>query len=120
MPLTCSDGPEALAWLRENRSASALAGNRFESTAAAIAFVETLYQAGATRVFIPQDSIRADEIELRESGGPYADSLVIELPPLPSPELFRLFEAEAEAEGYDDMKGEESVIDGRYLFLWWD
>jgi hypothetical protein len=120
MPLTCSDGPEALTWLRSNRSASALAGNRFESTAAAIAFVEALYQGGATRVFIPRDSIRDDEIELRESGGPYADSLVIELPPSPSRELFRLFEAEAEAEGYDDMKGEESVIDGRYLFLWWD
>jgi len=120
MPLTCSDGPEALAWLRENRSASALAGNRFESTAAAIAFVESLYQTGATRVFVPQDSIRDDEIELRESGGPYADSLVIELPPSPSRELFQLFEAEAAAEGYDDMKGEESVIDGRYLFLWWD
>jgi hypothetical protein len=122
MPLPCAEGPEALTWLRSNRSASALAGNRFDSTAAAIAFVEALYQAGATRVFIPQDSIRDDEVELRESGGPYADSLVIELPttPPPSRELFRLFEAEAESEGYGEMKGEESVIDGRYLFLWWD
>lgn len=120
MPLMCSEGPEALAWLRANRSASAFAGNRFESTAAAIAFVETLYQAGATHILIPQDSIRDTEIELQESGGPYADSLVIELPSSPSRELFRLFEAEAKSEGYDDMKGEESVIDGRYLFLWWD
>jgi len=122
MPLTCYDGPEALAWLRANRSKTAgLAGNRFESTSAAIGFVERLYQAGAQRVFIPQDSIRDDEREVRDSGGPYADSLVIELPSgPPSPELFRIFEAEAEAEGFGEMKGKDSVIDGRYLYLWWD
>jgi hypothetical protein len=122
MPLTCSDGPEALSWLRANRSRSGLAGNRFSSTAAAIEFVDALYKAGAARVFVPQDSIRADETELRESGGPYADSLVVELPTgqQPSAELFRLYAAEVESEGYGETKGEDCVIDGRYLFLWWD
>lgn len=120
MTLPCFDGPEALVWLQENRSASAMASNRFDSTAAAISFVEALYQAGAIRVFIPQDSIRDDENELRDNGGPYTDALVIELPPSPSRELFRLFEAEAEAEGYDDIEGEKSVIDERFLYLWWD
>jgi hypothetical protein len=108
--------------LRANRSHAGLAANRFESTVAAIEFVESLYRAGAARVFVPQDSIRDDEVELRESGGPYSDSLVIELPidRAPSPELFRLFGSEAESEGYGEVTGEDSVIDGRYLFLWWD
>jgi hypothetical protein len=123
MPLTCYEGPEALAWLRANRSTTAgLAGNRFESTSAAIEFVELLYKAGARHIFVPQDSIRDDPRMLRDSGGPYSDSLVIELSAgsPPSSELCRIFEAEAETEGFDDMKAEDSVTDGRYLFLWWD
>ena len=120
MPLTSSHGPEALEWLRNNRSAAGLAGNRFSSTQAAIAFVDGLYAAGARRVFIPDDAIRADPVELRESGGPYADAIVIELPERNREALYQLFEREAALEGYDDMKGDQSVIDGRYLYLWWD
>jgi hypothetical protein len=122
MALSCFYGPEALDWMRSNASKAALAGNRFESSLAAIQFVEQLYEAGAERVFIPQESIRDDERELRDSGGPYADALVIELPsdPLSSARLFRIFESEAESEGYGNLKGENSVIDGRYLYLWWD
>ena len=54
------DGPEALQWLRSNGHEAALASNRFSSTAEAIAFVEQLYAAGASRVFIPADTIRDD------------------------------------------------------------
>ncbi len=120
MPLTSSQGPEALEWLRENRSPFAFAGNRFTSTQAAIAFVEQVYAAGARRVFIPDDAIRADPAELREHGGPYADAMVIELPDQGREGLYQLFEQEAASEGYDEMKGDQSVIDGRYLYLWWD
>jgi hypothetical protein len=118
--MTSSHGPEALEWLRNNRSAFAFAGNRFDSTQAAIAFVEEAYAAGARRVFIPDDAIRADPIEVGESGGPYADAVVIELPDTGREALYQLFEREAALEGYDEMKGDQSVIDGRYLYLWWD
>ena len=120
MPLTSNEGPEALAWLRANQSSSGFAGNRFSSTAAAIEFVSQLYAAGAARVFIPNDAIRSDPAEISESGGPYADALVIELPEMHREALYHLFESEAEQEGYEDMKGDASVIDGRYLYLWWD
>jgi hypothetical protein len=120
MPLTSPHGPEALEWLRNNKSASGFAGNRFDSTQAAIIFVEEVYAAGASRAFIPDDAIRADPTEVRESGGPYADAMVIELPETGREALYRLFEREAVLEGYDDMKGDQSVIDGRYLYLWWD
>jgi hypothetical protein len=119
MPLTSTNGPEALEWLRNNKSASGFAGNRFDSTNAAIAFVQEVYAAGAKRVFIPDDAIRADAIELPECG-PYADAMVIELPDAGREAIYLLFEREAASEGCDDMRGNQSVIDGRYLYLWWD
>jgi hypothetical protein len=120
MPLTSYTGPEALAWLKSNGSKVGFAGNRFGSTREAIAFVEELYGAGAARVLVPDDAIRKHHAEVSEHGGPYADSLVIELPSGDRADLFEIYEHEAEAEGYGDMKGADSVIDGRYLFLWWD
>jgi len=50
-------GPEAFSWLTSNRNKTALAGNRFETTAEAIEAVNRLYAAGATRVYvgIPDD-----------------------------------------------------------------
>jgi len=120
MPLTCYTGPEARDWLKKNKSACGLAGNRFESTQEALAFVEELYAAGAARVFVPDDAIRGHEAEIRKHGGPYADSLVIELPAGDRKKVFEIFEREAESEGYEDMTGEEEVTDGEYLYLWWD
>jgi len=120
MPLTSYTGPEARDWLKKNKSGCALAGNRFRSTQEALAFVEELYSCGATRIFVPDDAIRDDEVEVRESGGPYADSLVIELPAGERKKIFEIFEREAEAEGYEDMTGPNSVIEGKYLYLWWD
>jgi hypothetical protein len=114
------DGPEALQWLRSNGHEAALASNRFSSTPEAIAFVEQLYAAGARRVFVPADTIRDDEEE-RELGGAYSDSLVIELSSSDVPEpLSRLYCEEATLEGYDLSQEPPPVIDGRYLFLWWD
>ncbi len=114
------DGPEALEWLRANGHEAALASNRFRSTAEAITFVEQLYAAGARRVFVPADTIIDDEEE-RELGGPYSDSLVIQLSGSDVPEsLARLYCEEATLEGYDLREGPPPPIAGRYLFLWWD
>lgn len=114
------DGPEALQWLRSNGHEAALASNRFSSTAEAITFVEQLYAAGARRVFVPADTIR-DDAEERELGGAYSDSLVIELSSPDVPEaLLRMYCEEATLEGYDLSHEPPPVIDGRYLYLWWD
>src|SRR5688572_10530259 len=114
------DGPEALEWLRSNGHEAALASNRFSSTAEAISFVEQLYAAGARRVFLPADCI-VDEEEERELGGAYSDSLVIELSGADVPEaLSHLYCEEATLEGYDLRHEPPPVIDGRFLFLWWD
>src|SRR5256885_13701919 len=114
------DGPEALQWLRSNGHEAALASNRFSSTAGAITFVEQLYASGARRVFVPADTIIDDEEE-PELGGAYSDSLVIELASSQVPEaLSRLYCHEATMEGYDLRHEPPPIIDGRYLFLWWD
>lgn len=120
MPLTCYTGPEARDWLQKNKSGSSLAANRFGSTIEALAFVEEVYAAGATRLFVPSDAIRDHEAYIRKHGGQYADSLVIELPAGDRKKIFKIFEREAEAEGYEDMTGPDSVIDEKYLYLWWD
>ncbi len=112
-------GPEAKQWLERNRHPAALASNRFGSTEEALEFVTAVYAAGAKRVIIPQDSIRDDEGEMSE-GGPYADAVVIELDPeKDTGEALRLYKAEALGEGFD-LASENPVIEGRWLYLWWD
>jgi hypothetical protein len=68
-------GPEALAWLRANHNESALATNRFSKTSDAIAFVEQLYAAGATGVWV-------DNIMMlpHHDWTPYADTLIVDFP----------------------------------------
>jgi len=120
MPINPVNAVEAKEWLAANQSESGFATNRFGPTAAARDFVDQLYGAGAIRVMIPNDSIRADRKEIEEMRGPYADALFFELPESDSEELFRLYEAEAEYEGYEGMRASESIIDERFLYLWWD
>jgi hypothetical protein len=115
-----NDGPEAVEWLTTNGHVAALASNRFSSTAEALDFVRLLYAAGALRVFVPADTIMDDEEE-RELGGAYSDSLVIELAGTDVPEtLAAVYCNEATLEGYDLRQEPPPVIDGRYLYLWWD
>jgi hypothetical protein len=59
--------------------------------------------------------------EERELGGAYSDSLVIELASSEVPAaLSSLYCQEATLEGYDLKHESPPVIDGRFLFLWWD
>jgi hypothetical protein len=121
MDATFEDGPEASEWLKRNAHEAALASNRFDSTAEGLAFVEKLYAAGAKRVFVPQDTIIADEEELVELGGPSSDTLVIELADCAVPvQLEQLYRQEATVEGFDRDTDPLPVIDGKYLVLWWD
>lgn len=111
-----ADDPEALQWLRANGQKGPLASNRFAAEEA-LEFVEALYAAGAERVVIAADSIRDDEQE-RSLGGPYADSLRIQLPADAARRrvLFEIANREMEDEGFDPVTddGQETIL------LWWD
>lgn len=68
---------------------------------------------------IPADSIRDDEIETMQ-GGPYADALIIELDLTRDPvEVLQLYKQEALIEGYD-LSAENPIVEGRWLYIWWD
>jgi hypothetical protein len=122
MPLTCYTGTEALEWLRYKAAPQGFALNRFPSKVEAIDFVEQLYRLGAAKVFVPDNSVR-DYPKLRlEIGGASSDSLVVVLPSESSKReaLLNFYQREASAEGLADDTQEEAIVDGQYLFFWWD
>jgi hypothetical protein len=112
LPAEYSQGPEALHWLRENESESALASNRFGETQNAVEFVQQLYKAGATRIIIPLASIQSDEVEA------YADAVVVSLPSdsAKRDRVWRLCAEELRRIGEHpgDIPDEDLVL------LWWD
>lgn len=108
-------GPEAKQWLESNGQDAPLASNRFGSKKQALDFINSLYAAGATRVFIPTENIRDDAME-RQQGGPYADAIVAEFAPKNRAEIVRIFQRDAEQEGYDEpVTGHDG-----WIFFWWD
>jgi hypothetical protein len=122
MPLTCYTGPEALQWLRDKAAPKGFALNRFTDKDRAICFVEQLYQLGASRVFVPEDSIR-DYEGLRDAvGGATSDSLVVVLPsdPVKRSALLEFYQAEATGAGLEQDTPGQSIVDGQYLYFWWD
>jgi len=122
MPLTCYTGPEALQWLREKAAPKGFALNRFRDKQEAIRFVEHLYQLGASRVFVPNDRIRDYEKLKREIGGASSDAIVIVLPRGMASRraLLEFYRREASNEGLQDEMPDELVVDGQYLYFWWD
>lgn len=107
---------EARAWLSANANPYALASNRFESTAAALAFVDTLYALGADTVFVT--NVQEDSLWVREEGGPYADALWIRVPADAARrrELFAIAARETEHEGFAPEADRGQTL----LYLWWD
>jgi hypothetical protein len=91
---------EAAAWLQANPNPYALAGNRFASTAEALAFVETLYAVGAMEVLVT--GVYDEEWRIELEGGPYADTLIVRLPSEPERRraLFEIVYEEARGEGF--------------------
>jgi len=106
--------PEAREWIRNNGREGPLASNRFEGKEDALAFVNALYEAGAVKVVV--DGIIDDKYELAD-GGPYAESLIVRLPPDPGKRqrLMKIVDSEA-------WKNRERVADvGREtVYFWWD
>jgi hypothetical protein len=111
-------GPEALAWLRENKNESALASNRFGETRHAVRFVEELYASGARLVIVPDDTINSDADTVGGEGGPYADALLVNLPADEDKRraVIAICQRELKREGF---KLEEGMSNDQ-IYLWWD
>ncbi len=115
LPHAADDPPcvEARDWLQRSSSPSALATNRFGTTAAASKFIDRLYAEGASCVIV-------DQVTPTSDGEPYADELVVVLPA--DSRRKALVEC-IEHEGRPDtVDGERHFIDdGRgAVRLWWD
>ena len=112
-----SKNPEAIAWLKSNKNLDPLAGNRFKNKAEALEFVEKLYEYGAISVSIA--GIFDEEERVKKEGGPYADTLIVQLPKDPDKrkKLFEVYNDEIKKEGYHQVaedEGEKSIV------FWWD
>src|SRR4051794_7532812 len=119
MSLYCLTGPEALEWLRDKAAPKGFALNRFREKAEAAHFVQQLYQHGAMKVFVPDNAIRDYEKLRREIGGAEADSLIVELPAELERRkaVLKFCAEEMRNEGLEDETPDDSVIDGRYVYL---
>ena len=110
---------EALDWLENNDNPAALAGNRFIDTQEAIDFVQALYDAGAQQVVVT--SIFDEQWRINADGGPYADTLVVELPADSAQREDILEIYRRECEEYECNFGDvESGISEGWAALWWD
>jgi hypothetical protein len=117
LPRPAHEGyPEALEWLQANHNESPLATNRFAKSSDAIAFVEQLYAAGATGVWIDNISMLPND-----NWAPYADTLIVDLPDdgAKRQEVLQLIEHVGRP---DEDAGEPApqFIGPASVRLWWD
>jgi hypothetical protein len=107
---------EAAAWLRANWGETAFAANRFGATENALAFVNQLYEAGATQVCVDNEMMLPNH-----DWTPYADTLLVRMPEEPHKRraLFELMEHTGRP---DEGGGDWPLIDcGQpQVQLWWD
>jgi hypothetical protein len=108
--------PEARAWLKRNKNPHAFAGNRFCRTDDALAFVESLYAAGAVEVLV--DHIHPDRNE--SEGGPYADTFIVRVPDDWTARLNVERFSEEEGPGRTPPGDFRMDVRSRDIELWWD
>ena len=106
---------EAHAWLNNNRDHWAFAEHRFHSAAAALAFVDTLYRAGADSVYVAY--VMTDSVLSLAHGGPYSEVFIVRLPE-DTIARSRLLEIEAREARHSDFQAASDLAQ-RYLLLWW-
>ncbi|MEH7094933.1 hypothetical protein [Neobacillus vireti] len=115
---------EALAWLKRNHNPSAFASNRFGETVNAIQFVEKLYELGAVKVSVID--ILDEPERMEEEGGPYAASLLVDLPPdnQSRNKIIEFYKKEMEEQGIGEGEGilewNESKMKEGLLGFGWD
>jgi len=107
---------EAKDWLNENKNAFPLASNRFNSKEDALKFVDNLYKNGAQGVYVI--NVYQDSRTIKDENGPYADTLVVKLPPDKDnrKKLFDIYTDETKREGFDTV----SDFGQSELLFWWD
>ena len=107
---------EARVWLAGTANPFPLASNRFDTKAAAAAFIDSLYAAGADTVWVL--NVAQDSALVADEGGPYADALLVRLPSdrAARSRLFAFGAREARHEGFDPDRDSGQ----RYLYFWWD
>lgn len=110
---------EAANWLENSKNPYAFAGNRFEDTASAMAFVRTLYDRGAKQVLV--SGILDEPWRIEEEGGPYADILIVTMPSdkAQRDQILEIYRMECRDYFCND-GDEESGIRGDTLTFWWD
>jgi hypothetical protein len=108
------EGPEARAWLENNKNPIALASRHFNSTQAAIAFVDSVYAQGAEAVLISRKCLH----ESKSDDGPYANGIVVRLPADHAKRLavIKLCDKELPIEQRGDL--EKGIRHGMVLLLW--
>jgi hypothetical protein len=113
-------GKEANAWLMENKNDAALASNHFGTTNSARMFVKNLYQSGANSVIVPDSCIYNDLERIEKERGPYANCLVVKMPPEAEKwePVLAICKKELDQE-YKNLDLRKEVNEG-HLFLWWD
>jgi hypothetical protein len=113
MLFTSNPPVEARAWLRQHLDGFAFAPNRFQRTANALAFVDRLYEEGATEVLVDNPREAGD-------GSPHADTLLVRFPP-DGETRWRLLKF-CEREGPDQEVPDDFVLIelAEEFQLWWD
>jgi hypothetical protein len=103
---------EARQWFVENKNPNAFASNRFFGTENAVKFVNSLYEAGAEKVYVVEPQEDVDTI--RDEGGPYGDTLVVIMPGN-FQQRNRILKIKGKEVFFDP-----TAINGNELFFWWD
>lgn len=106
---------EARGWFTRNRDHWAFAESRFRSTAAALAFVDTLYRFGAESVYVT--GVMTDSLLSLAHGGPYSETLIVRLPQdtMARSHILELGAREARHSDFHAVAN----LDERTVVLWW-
>ncbi|RKZ79904.1 MAG: hypothetical protein DRR19_24370 [Candidatus Parabeggiatoa sp. nov. 1] len=116
MQLNINRKAEALSWLQSNPNPSPFASNRFDNKEKAINFVKELYSLGCEKVYVT--NILDEDWRMREEGGPYADTLIAELPEEGYGRR-TIFEMHNEEASFEDFQREFDDEQNELQF-WWD
>jgi hypothetical protein len=109
---------EAREWLEANDSEHPFASNRFYDKQETLEFVNRLYDLGAVVVWLT--SIYDEPSRILRDGGPYADTLIVELPDRDTEGRGKLYDI-----WHHELREEQKLDVTQYieegaLIFWWD
>ena len=110
---------EAREWLTTNGNSHPFAGNRFYDKQEALEFVNRLHDLGAVSVWLT--NIYDETYRIQENGGPYADTLIVELPErevIARTAIYDIWHHELREEQKLDVT--QYIENADALVFWWD